>query len=155
MLSFAPMKHKTSDLTNAVLACLFAALVSVGSYIILPVPGSPVPIVLQNMFVMLAAILLGPFWGAAAVVIFLFFGLVGLPVFSGGSSGIAQLLGPTGGYLAGYLPAALLMGLIAQKTKRRAARSLAACLAGEAVIYACGILRLKAALDISWRIPQA
>lgn len=150
MLSFAPVKNKSSDLANAVLACLFAALISVGSYVVLPVPGSPVPIALQNMFVMLAALLLGPFWGAAAVVIFLFFGALGLPVFSGGTGGFARLLGPTGGYLVGYLPAALAMGFVAQKAKLTLPRSLLACVAGEALIYLCGVSRLKTALNISW-----
>ena len=75
------MDSRTQELSYAVLACLFAALISIGAYIAIPLPGTPIPIVLQNMFIMLAAITLGPWWSLLSVVIYLLFGLVGMPVF--------------------------------------------------------------------------
>ena len=144
------MNPRTNELTNAVLACLFAALISIGAFIALPVPGSPVPIVLQNMFIMLAAILLGPWWGLLATSIYLLFGILGMPVFSGGAGGMAKLLGPTGGYLFGYIPATVAMGFISRKGKRKILPNLISCAVGMAIVYLFGIARLKAVLEADW-----
>jgi biotin transport system substrate-specific component len=144
------MDSKTSKLTYAVLSCLFAALITIGAFIALPIPGSPVPIVLQNMFIMLAALVLGPWWGFASTIIYLFFGILGMPVFSGGSGGIAALVGPTGGYLVGYLPAAVVIGAISRKGGSKFWVNILACAAGEIFVYAFGLFRLKAVLDASW-----
>jgi len=144
------MDRKTSKLTYAVLSCLFAALITIGAFIALPIPGSPVPIVLQNMFIMLAALVLGPWWGLAATMFYLFFGILGMPVFSGGSGGIAALVGPTGGYLVGYLPAAVAIGAISRKGRNKLWVNIVACLAGEILVYACGLSRLKAVLGATW-----
>lgn len=134
-----------------VLACLFAALISVGAYIAIPLPGTPVPIVLQNLFIMLSALLLGPAWGLAATAIYLCLGALGLPVFAGGTGGAARFLGPTGGFLVGYLPAVLVMGLISGLgAKRRWWRDALALLAGTCLIYACGIPWLRFAIKGSW-----
>ena len=144
------MESRTAYLNQAVLACFFAALISIGAYISIPIPGTPVPLVLQNMFIMLAALTLGPWWGLVSVALYLFFGLVGIPVFSGGTGGIARFLGPTGGYLAGYVPATLVIGLLAKKPLRHPLAALAPCVVGMAIVYLVGITRLKAVLDISW-----
>ncbi|MBL8966781.1 MAG: biotin transporter BioY [Spirochaetaceae bacterium] len=134
-----------------VLACLFAALISVGAYIAIPLPGTPVPIVLQNLFIMLAALLLGPTWGLAALGVYLVLGALGLPVFSGGTGGFARFLGPTGGYLLGYIPAVLAMGLVSRLgEKRRWWRDALALLLGSLIVYACGVPWLKAAIKGSW-----
>lgn len=142
------MESRNNELTYAVLACLFAALISIGAYIAIPVPGTPIPIVLQNMFIMLAALILGPWWSLMAVGVYLVFGLVGMPVFSGGTGGLVKFIGPTGGYLIGYLPATVVMGLIARKGKNTFIANLVACLAGMVLVYVFGVLRLKAVLDV-------
>jgi len=144
------MDEKTNQLTYAVLACLFAALISIGAFIAVPVPGSPVPIVMQNMFIMLAALVLGPWWALLSTVIYLLFGLLGMPVFSGGSGGIAKLLGPTGGYLFGYIPAVILMGFISATGGKRTLTNVLACVMGMAVVYLFGVLRLKSVLQADW-----
>lgn len=134
-----------------ILACLFAALISVGAYIAIPIPGTPVPIVLQNFFIMLAGLLLGPAWGVIATMIYLVLGAIGLPVFAGGTGGIARFLGPTGGYLFGYIPAVFIMGLISRLCpKRRWWLDAAALAAGCAVVYAIGVSWLKTAIGSSW-----
>src|ERR1700684_3857010 len=81
-------------------ASLFVALCARVS---LPLPFTPVPLTLQNFGVLLAGLMLGSRRGFAALVLYLAEGAAGLPVFSiGGLGGIAQLLGPTGGYLFAY-----------------------------------------------------
>ncbi|MCP4718315.1 MAG: biotin transporter BioY, partial [Desulfobacteraceae bacterium] len=95
--------NNTNQLKMTVYTALFVALIAMGAFIAIPI--GPVPIVLQNMFVLLAGIILGPVWGLACVGIYLLIGLAGLPVFAGGTSGIGKLFGPTGGYLIAYLPA--------------------------------------------------
>jgi biotin transport system substrate-specific component len=124
-----------------VLAALMAALTAAGAFVAIPI--GPVPIVLQNLFVMLAALLLGPRWGLASVGVYLLAGALGLPVFAGGAGGVARLAGPTGGYLLGYLPAVAVMGALAERGRGRMAFDLAAMLAGTAVLYACGVGWLK------------
>ncbi|UTC61426.1 biotin transporter BioY [Treponema sp. OMZ 787] len=94
---------------------LFAALIAVSGFIAFPLPGTPVPIVLQNMMPILASGLLGGLYGTASTAIFLAAGLLGLPVFSGGRGGLAHLLGPTGGFLIGYLAAAAFLILFFRK----------------------------------------
>src|SRR6056297_2752500 len=78
---------------------LLVALISAGAFISVPIPGSPVPIVLQNMFVILAGLVLPAGWAALTVGVYLLLGAVGLPVFAGATGGLAHLAGPTGGFL--------------------------------------------------------
>jgi biotin transport system substrate-specific component len=96
----------SNELRMMVYASLFAALTAVGAFLAIPI--GPVPIVLQNMFVYLA----GGRWGLASVGVYLLAGACGLPVFAGGLGGISRFIGPTGGYLIGYLPAVFLIGKI-------------------------------------------
>ncbi len=85
----------------------------------LSVPFYPVPMTMQTLAVLLVGGLLGPCLGVSAVAGYLALGLAGAPVFHGGLGGPAVLLGPTGGYLVGFLPAALLMGLAARRVVQR------------------------------------
>lgn len=127
-----------------------AALVLGGSWIIalsarlaLPIPWSPVPITGQTLAVLLVAALLGSRRGALAVLATIAQGVAGLPVFAGGAVGMARLLGPTGGYLLGFVAAAALVGWLAERGwDRRVATTIAAMLAGNAVIYLFGALWL-------------
>lgn len=96
---------------RAILVALFAAFVCVGCFIQIPLPGG-VPIVIQDMMAMLSGLILGPLYGSLSVLIFLILGSVGLPVFTG-KGGLDKITnGPTGGFLIGYLAAALVAGLI-------------------------------------------
>ena len=100
----------TYQMRMSVYASLLAALMAVGAYLAIPI--GPVPVVLQNMFVFLAPLVLGRRWGLASVCVYLLAGACGLPVFSGGMGGIGRFAGPTGGFLVGYLPAVLLIGML-------------------------------------------
>ena len=131
-----------------VLASLFAALTSAGAYLAIPV--GPVPIVLQNMFVFLAGVLLGSRWGAASVAVYLLAGIVGLPVFAGGTGGIGRIFGPTGGFLLGYLPVVFLIGRLTERRPGSMFRDAAAMAAGALLLYACGVPWLKLVAGMPW-----
>jgi biotin transport system substrate-specific component len=128
------------------LAAMGASLIAVLSWISLPLGFTPVPLTLQTLGVLLVGGLLGMRWGVASVAVFLLLGMVGLPVFHGGTSGPGILVGPTGGYLLGFLPAALVMGLFAWLATGRAARTNVALL-GAGTLLATGCVYL---LGVPW-----
>ena len=140
--------NPSGQLHMTVCAALFAALTAVGAYLAIPI--GPVPIVLQNLFVLLTGLLLGSRWGLAAIGIYLLAGACGLPVFAGGMGGIGRLIGPTGGYLLGYLPAVYLIGRISEKTDQRAVYDVLAMICGSIIVYACGVTWLKVVSGMSW-----
>ncbi|MDR1419321.1 MAG: biotin transporter BioY [Treponema sp.] len=134
---------------------LFAALVASGTFIAFPpFPYSPVPVVLQNFFVLLAGLVLGPVSGTASVALYLAAGTLGAPVFAGGSGGIVHLAGPTGGFLFGYLLSAFTAGIIAGTPKAGKKiplwRVFLAAFPGLLVVYIPGVTRLKFAMGGPW-----
>ena len=140
--------NSSSQLRMMVFASLLAALMTAGAYISIPL--GPVPIVLQNMFVFLAGLLLGSRWGLASVGVYLLAGACGLPVFAGGMGGIGRIVGPTGGYLIGYLPAVFIIGYISAKGAARMGYDIVAMIGGTIVLYACGVTWLKILTGMSW-----
>ncbi len=106
----------------------------------IPLPFTPVPITGQTFGVLLAGAWLGSRYGAAVVAAYLAEGLAGLPVFAGWKGGLTPLLGPTGGYLVGFLGAAFLVGWLLEKGWHRTWWQVSfAFLLGNAVIYAFGL----------------
>lgn len=136
------------SLRMLVYASLMAALIAVGAFLVIPI--GPVPIVLQNLFVLVAGILLGRRWAAVSVGVYLLAGACGLPVFAGGTGGLGRLVGPTGGYLFGFLAAAYIVGLLAERARQRAPLEVLAMVAGSLAIYALGIPWLKWVTGMSW-----
>ena len=122
-------------------------LMAACAHVSIPLWFTPVPITLQTFGVALLALTLGGRRASAALVLYLLEGVSGLPVFSPyGPGGIAQLLGPTGGYLMAYPFAALGAGLLAEKLSRGSRLFAFVCgaIACDAVILACGALWLLA-----------
>jgi biotin transport system substrate-specific component len=126
-----------------VYASLFAALTAVGAFIKIPIPISPVPITLQVFFVLLTGLVLGARWGGTSMVVYVMLGIIGLPVFSGGSSGPGILLGPTGGYIIGFVAGAFVTGLIYNKANDSKTATIGAMIGGLAVIYLLGVMQLS------------
>lgn len=135
-------------LRRTVMASWFAAMAAVGSYIHIPI--GPVPIVLTNLFVLLAGLLLGSRWGLTSMLLYLFSGAIGIPVFAGGKGGLAHFFGPTGGYLLGYPLAAWMTGLISEHSKKDLRTEIGAVSIGSLMIYAAGIPWLKGVTSFSW-----
>ena len=127
-----------------------AALIAVGGYLSLPL--GPVPISLQTFFVMTAGVVLGSASGALAAALYLAAGLVGLPVFAGGTAGIAKLLGPTGGFLFSFVPMAMIAGIATRDRSRPLTwlQGLAWGTAATIVTFLIGVPWLKLALDWGW-----
>ena len=106
-------------------------------------PFTPVPITLQTLSVLLVGLLLGSTRGSISMLLYLAQGLAGLPVFAFGGAGVAYFLGPTGGYLIGFVIGAYLTGLLAERGwDRRIVTTVLALLAGTVLIYFCGLLWL-------------
>ena len=136
-----------------VYASLLAALTAASALISIPV--GEVPVVLYNFFILMMGLLLGSRWGAASIAVYLLAGSLGLPVFAGAKGGLAILLGPTGGYLIGFLPAVFIIGFISDKFKQRFIYDIIAMLCGTAVIYALGVIQLKIVLGKTWMVTMA
>jgi biotin transport system substrate-specific component len=110
----------------------------------LEIPLQPVPITGQTFGVLLVGALLGSRLGAVTVLTYLAWGAIGLPVFAGGNSGLARLVGPTGGYLVGFLGAAFLVGRLSERGwDRRVLTTAVAMLLGTILIYLPGIAWLS------------
>jgi biotin transport system substrate-specific component len=122
-----------------VAASMFVALCA---RVTLPLPFTPVPLTLQNFGVLLVGLMLGPRRAFAALVLYLAEGSMGMPVFNPmGPGGIAQLLGPTGGFLLAYPFVAGIAGWIleSQKQNKTFARAALACLLAEIFLFTCGL----------------
>ena len=129
---------------------LFAALMSVGAFIKIPI--GLVPISLTSFFVILSALILGPYRATLSVFIYLIAGIAGLPVFSGGS-GPVVFAGPTGGFLIGYIPAVFVSGIISNKkilSNKLPIADAFAVIFGTIIIYAFGVSLVK--MEIKHRL---
>lgn len=119
-----------------VYTAMFAALIAVCS--ILSIPIGSVPVTLQTFAVCLSAALLGWKCGVLSVLVYILLGAAGLPVFAGMAGGVGVLIGPTGGYIVGFLPTAALIGLVAERSGRRALPLALSMIGGVLICYAVG-----------------
>ena len=127
----------------AIGAALFAALTCAGARLTVPIPGSPVPGTLQTLSVLSAGLFLGGTAGAFSQVLYLALGLAGLPVFALAGAGPAYLIGPTGGYLLGYMFAPIIVARFSRPGTGLASR-LAGLVAATLVIHLLGCAWLAA-----------
>jgi len=122
-------------LRSLILTALFAALTAVGAFIRVPTPL--ISFTLQTFFVVLAALLLGPKYGALSQVIYVAVGLIGLPVFTKGG-GPQYVFEPSFGYLAAFVIAAAVMGVLVRRGQQSFWRLLGVSAIGLAIIYIIG-----------------
>ncbi len=141
ILGLQPSKLISSALAKIILVVLGSLLLAFSAQI--KIPLYPVPITGQTLVVLLIGMTYGSKLGGATILLYLLQGLVGLPVFAGSAAGIATLLGPTGGYLFGFLMAAIVMGHLAENGMGRNFVSTAICMAvGNVIIYLIGVIWL-------------
>lgn len=130
------------NIRQMTLISLFAALTAVGAFISIPI--GPVPITLQTLFTLLAAMTLGSVMGASSQIIYVLLGIVGLPVFAGFKAGIGILFGPTGGFLFGFIISAYIIGKIIElKKEKNIFYYFLAGLIGTLIIYILGVTQLS------------
>jgi biotin transport system substrate-specific component len=132
------------DLFLIVLGSLFVAALA---QVQIPLPFTPVPITGQTFGVLLVGAALGSKRGAASLALYLAEGAIGLPFFAGGAHGLSIIIGATGGYLIGFIVAAYIIGLLAERGLERNTRtSFIPFLAGTVVVYVCGVIWLAVVL---------
>jgi biotin transport system substrate-specific component len=137
-----PVPARTGILAEVGATMGGALLIAALARIVVPLPFSPVPVTGQTLGVLLVGLLLGSRQGAASVVSYILLGISGIPVFALGA-GPVYLVGPTGGYLLGFIGAAFLVGWVTEQPWGRSQlAALLALVVGTAVIYACGLVWL-------------
>jgi len=141
----------TSAVTKAALVVFGSLLLAVSAQF--KIPLYPVPVTGQTLVVLLIGMTYGPRLGGITLAAYLFEGALGLPVFAGGAAGAAVLMGPTAGYLFGFLLAAIAMGYLAERGMGRTVVStIAAMVIGNCVIYLFGALWLANFIGFSQAI---
>ncbi len=131
--------HPSKKIALDWIVALFSSIViSLCSPLVIHLPNTPVPIALQPHVILFVAAILGSQRATLTVLFFLLQGVLGLPVF-GGKAGLACILGPTGGYILGYVLAAFLVGLIVElSTKKTASLVFIAMVFGNIILYLFG-----------------
>ena len=116
-----------------------AALMTAVTCVLAPmsIPIGPVPISFTNLAIYISLYLLGWKWGTVSYLVYMLIGMAGVPVFSGFTGGLGKLAGATGGYIVGFLPMAVIAGLVIDRCRNRAVQ-FAGVAAGTAVCYAFG-----------------
>lgn len=136
-----------TTLIRIILTALFSALIAAGAFIRIPLP--PVPITLQTLFALIAGLILPLPLAISSLAIYLLLGLAGLPVFTAGG-GFAAFSGPTGGYLAGLVPAVLIEGLMLKVFRKKSlVLYLLAALLATVSIYIPGLFWLAHSRSLS------
>jgi biotin transport system substrate-specific component len=133
--------NKTLCRTIGVL--VFIILTTLGAFVRIPLPFSPVPITLQTLFVLLSGALLGSNLGTISQLSYVLLGVLGLPIFSGAGSGILYIFGPTAGYLLGFILAALFVGKSIKYSNDNSFYTFCLLCLGDLIILCSGILWLK------------
>ena len=144
-----PSSLQTRILRRVIALGLGAVVVAISAQFVVPVPFSPVPMTLQPLAVLVVGGLLGGAAGAGALLLYLALGVMGLPVFAAGGSGLLHLLGPTGGYLIAFPVAAGVTGTLTSPvltgpgvSSGAVLRVLLSCALGMVIIHAGGVAQL-------------
>jgi biotin transport system substrate-specific component len=142
---------------DAALILAAAALTALCAQITFYLPGNPVPVTGQTFAVLLSGAALGANRGAAAMLLYILVGMIGLPVFADGAHGTEVVTGATGGYLIGFLAAGWVVGRLAEaRFDRTPVKALPLFLVGSAIVYAIGVpwLAISADQSLGWAISN-
>ena len=137
-----------SSVFPMILTSLCAAIIAVLAQIIIPLPL--IPITGQTLAIGLVVTILGLKHGTYAVLLYILLGAIGLPVFQSFTGGLGILFGPTGGYIIGFIPTALVIGFYLEKTRLTFTHALVANILGMLVTLAFGAVWLKYVAELSW-----
>lgn len=135
------------------LSAIMAAVICILGPLSIPIPVSPVPITLTNLAIYFTVCILGWKLGTVSYLIYLVIGLAGLPVFSSFGAGFGKLLGPTGGYLIGFIFLALIQGFLMKAFPGKNTAAVVGMILGMAVCYLFGTAWL--AIQMGLTFPAA
>ncbi len=137
-------EKSTLSFQNALLVALSSLFLGMLSQVAIPLPFTPIPIVIQAQVALLFGFLLGPRRASLAVFAFLIQGALGLPVFANGATGFMTLIGPRGGYLIGYMVGAFLIGSIWERMREKTAlKAFFTLCFGNGIVYLLGAAYLS------------
>jgi biotin transport system substrate-specific component len=138
---YLDIRNDLDVVTGTGLALGFAAVTGMAAQVRIPLPFSPVPVTGQTFAVLLAGVVLGARYGGLSQGLYAGLGMAGVPWFTGTAAGVGHVLGPTGGYIVGFLFAAVMVGLAVDRVPRarRFPLLLGVLGLGSLVIYAVGV----------------
>lgn len=111
-------KEKKLDTVSMTKIALMVAILSISSYLVIPLPFTPIVLSLHTIMVNMIGLMLKPKHAAYTILIYLILGLIGMPIFSGGSAGPGKLFGPTGGFYFGFLAAVIVISMLKGKKNK-------------------------------------
>ncbi len=114
-LSFFKWRYSLSFTNKFLLSIFMACATGIFAQIKISIPWTPVPITAQTLAVLLSGVILGKYWGGVSQLLYVLIGTAGIPWFSGATGGFQVLIGPTGGYLSGFVLASLFIGYFSDK----------------------------------------
>ena len=142
--AFRPQQKQDALIFDIILIMSASVFIALFAQIAIRIPFSPVPITGQTFAIMLAGLVLGMKRGVLAVLAYLGEGISGLPVFANAGYGLVHIIGPTGGYLIGFIPAVLLTGYFAeQRSSKNILLITFVLIIATAAIFFSGIMWLK------------
>jgi biotin transport system substrate-specific component len=130
-------------ITGVLGVCTFIILTALGAFVRIPLPLTPVPVTLQTFFVLLSGALLGRKLGVASQASYVLLGIAGIPLFTSSGSGLLYVLGPTGGYLAGFIVASFFIATALPRIENSHRSIFCAMMLADMMILLCGSLWLK------------
>lgn len=142
------MLQQQQKLRMMIITALFAAIIGILAQVTIPLPL--VPITGQTLAIGLAATILGSSYGTVSVLLYILLGAVGIPVFAGFSAGFSVLVGPTGGFIVGFIPTVFFIGWYLEKTSFKFSNAMVANTIGTLITLSFGTAWLKIAGDLSW-----
>jgi biotin transport system substrate-specific component len=148
--AFYEWQGSTETVYKLGLALIFACLTGLGAFVRVYTPLSPVPFTAQVLVVLLSGAVLGSVYGGISQLMYVAIGAMGVPWFAGGTGGLEYVMGATGGYLMGFILAAVAIGYIAERyvEARTVAGMLPLMMLGVAIIYGMGAMWLAIVMDL-------
>lgn len=144
------MNNQSKGIRVMIITALFAAITGILAQVAIPLPFTQVPITGQTLAIGLTATILGSRIGTVATLLYLLLGAVGIPVFAQFGAGLGILVGPTGGFLVGFIPTVYFIGLYLEKFNFTIINALIANIIGMFITLSFGTVWLKIIADLTW-----
>ncbi len=152
--NFYKWKYETIFTNRVMLSCMFAVLTGASAFIRVYTPYSPVPFTAQVFVVLLSGLVLGSMYGSLSQMLYLSLGIIGIPWFADGNSGVDYAMGGTGGYLIGFILASGFIGWVSERNEveKTLKGTMPLMIAGLGIIYICGVTWLYAVIGLTlWK----